>query len=141
MKTNTLVLLLQFAGILHVGLVCAGLLMPRVTNLSHHLAALPMFIRRLFWVYYTFIGLCLVSFGCLTLSLAGTLAEGTVLARSVCGFLAAFWTLRLLVATFIFDVSPYLTSVYWRLGYHATNLAFIYLPVVYFVAAWKGGQP
>ena len=140
MKTNTLILLLQLAGIMHLGLMCAGLMMPGVVNLRAHLGVLPAFIRRLFWVYYSFIGLCLVSFGCLTLTLAGTLAAGSVLARALCVFLAVFWTLRLIAATFVFDLRPYLTSVYRRVGYHVINIVFIYLPVVYVLAAWKGGR-
>lgn len=138
MNTSTLTLLLRFAGILHLGLLCAGLLMPGVVGLRAHLATLPSFIRRLFWVYYAFIGLCLVSFGLLTFTLAGTLAEGGTLPRALCLFLAAFWTLRLIAATFIFDLSPYLTNMHRRIGYHAINLVFAYLPAVYLLAAWKG---
>jgi hypothetical protein len=82
-----------------------------------------------------------VSFGCLTFLLAETLAGGSILARSLCLFFAVFWTLRLVAATFIFDLSPYLTNPYRRLGYHATNLVFVYLPVVYLLAAWKEGRP
>jgi hypothetical protein len=141
MKTNTLILLLQIAGIMHIGLIAAGLLMPRAINLRAHLAALPPFIRRLYWVYYSFIGLCLVSFGALSFGLAGTLAHGGPLARAVCAFLTAFWTIRLIAATFVFDVRPYLTNGLLRLGYHATNVVFVYLPVVYAFAAWKGGTP
>ena len=139
MKPLNLTLALQIAGVLHLGLLGAGLLMPRAVKLRAHLAALPEFIRRLFWVYYTFIGLCLVSFGLITFALAGTLAGGSALARVLCVFLAAFWTVRLIAATFVFDVRPYLTNALWRLGYHATNIVFIYLPVVYLWAAWKGG--
>ena len=141
MKTNTLTLLLQIAGVLHLGLLCAGAVMPRAVNLRANLAALPPFIRRLFWVYYSFIALCLVSFGLITVTLAGTLAAGGNLARAICAFLAVFWTIRLVAATFVFDVRPYLTSNLWRLGYHATNIVFIYLPVVYTLAAWKGVTP
>jgi len=141
MKTSTLTLLLQIAAILHLGLLSAGFMMPRVVNLRAHLAVLPIFIRRLFWVYYSFVGLCLVSFGCLTFTLAGTLAGGSILARALCVFFAAFWTLRLIAATFIFDLSPYLTNAYRRLGYQAINVVFIYLPLVYLLAAWKGGTP
>jgi hypothetical protein len=140
MNTSTLTLLLQFAGVLHLGLLCAGFMMPGVVNLRAHVAGLPNFIRRLFWVYYAFIGLCLVSFGLLTFTLAGTLAAGGSLARALCLFFAAFWTLRLVAATFVFDLTPYLTSAYRRIGYHATNIVFIYLPVVYLLAAWKGGK-
>ena len=140
MKPNTLTLLLQLAGLMHLGLLCAGLLMPGVVNLRSHLAGLPTFIRRLFWVYYAFIGLCLVSFGILTFALAGTLAGGNVLARALCLFFAAFWTLRLFAASFIFDLRPYLTNIYRQLGYHATNLVFAYLPVVYLLVALRGGK-
>lgn len=138
MKIN-LTLLLQIAGVLHLGLICAGALMPRVVNLRTHLAILPTFIRKLFWVYYTFIGLCLVSFGLITVAFADALASGGGLARAVCVFLAVFWMVRLVAATFIFDVRPYLTNALWRVGYQATNVVFIYLPVIYGWAAWKGG--
>jgi hypothetical protein len=139
MKTNTLALLLEIAGALHLGLIAAGLVMPRAVNLRSHLATLPPFIRRLYWVYYSFIGLCLLGFGSLSIGMAGALAAGGPLARAICVFLAAFWTLRLVAATFVFDVRPYLTSLWLRLGYHATNIAFVYLPVVYARAAWEGG--
>jgi hypothetical protein len=140
MKTTTLTILLQFAGLLHLGLICAGAMMPGVVNLPAHISGLPQFIRRLFWVYYAFIGLCLVSFGTLTIVFASTLAGGAPLARAFCLFLTAFWTLRLVAATFVFDLSPYLTNGWRRLGYHATNLVFAYLPVIYLLAAVKGGK-
>ena len=139
MKTTTLTLLLQIAGVMHIGLMCAGLLMPGVVKMRKHLAPLPPFIRQIFWVYYSFIGLCLASFGTITVIFAGTLAEGSPLARALCVFFTAFWTLRLFAGTFVFDMRPYLTNIYRRLGYHAMNIVFAYLPVVYALTAWKGG--
>jgi hypothetical protein len=141
MRTNILTILLQLAGILHLGLLCAGAMMPGVVDLRAHLRTVPRFIRQLFWIYYSFIGLCLVSFGCLTFVLAGTLAAGGILARALCTFFALFWTLRLIAATFVFDLRPYLTNVFRRVGYHAINIVFVYLPVVYLLAALKGGKP
>ena len=134
MKIN-LTLLLQIAGVLHLGLMCAGLLMPRVVGMRGHLAALPPFIRQLFWVYYSFIALCLVSFSIITIAFADTLAAGSNLARALCAFFALFWTLRLIAGTCVFDMRPYLTSSYRRLGYHAINIVFAYLPIVYALAA------
>jgi len=134
-------LMLRLAGLMYLGLICAGALMPRAVNLKSHLAPLPPFIRRLYWVYYAFIGLCLVSFGVLTFVFAGTLASGSGLARALCVFLTLFWTIRLIAAVFIFDVRPYLANGLWRLGYHATNVVFMYLPVVYAWAALRGGRP
>jgi hypothetical protein len=130
-----LTLLLQIAGVLHLGLMCAGLLMPRVVQMRSHLAPLPPFIRQLFWVYYIFIGLCLVSFSVITVAFAGTLAAGGNLARALCAFFAIFWTVRLIAATFVFDVRPYLTNGSRVVGYHAINIVFVYLPVVYAIAA------
>lgn len=138
---HNLILLLQLAGLMHLGLLCAGTLMPRAVNLKSNLAMLPPFIRRLFWVYYTFIGLCLISFGLMTFVFAENLAAGGALARALCAFLAVFWAIRLIAATFVFDVRPYLTNHFWRMGYHATNVVFVYLPAVYAWVAWKGGAP
>ncbi len=134
-----LVTLLQLAGIMHVGLIGAGALMPGVVGLRAHLAKLPPFIRRLVWVYYTFIGFCLIAFGSMTFFFADAMASGTPLARALCAFFCLFWMLRLVVATFVFDLRPYLTNRWRRLGYHATNIVFGLLPIIYGWAALKGG--
>jgi len=44
--------------------------------------------------------------------------------------LTLFWTARLAIAAFVFDVRPYLTSRFYRLGYQTMNLFFIYLVAV-----------
>src|SRR5262249_2995418 len=107
--TMNVTLLLQLASFTYLGLLAAGLLMPRVVGLREHLRVLPKFIQQLVWVYYSFIGLCLVSFGLGTFLLADQLASGTPLARAICGFLAVFWTARFVVGTFVFDLRAYLT--------------------------------
>jgi hypothetical protein len=139
MNTSTLTALLQIAAILHLGLLWAGASMPRAVDLWAHLATLPTFIRRLFLVYFCFIGFSLAGFGCLTFAFAPAMARGVPLARALCAFLAVFWMIRLFAATFVFDLKPYLTNGFRKAGYHALNLVFIYLPVVYFIAAWKSG--
>src|SRR6266516_4541383 len=128
MKLSTL---LQVAGVLHLGLAWAGATMPEAVNLRGHLAALPPFVRRLYWVYFTFIGLVLLGMGAITFLYAQAMASAEPLARALSVFLAVFWTLRLIVAAFVFDVRPYLTNWFYRLGYHATTVVFIYLAVIY----------
>jgi hypothetical protein len=108
----------------------AGALMPFATKLWTETKCLSPFGARLFRVYYAFIGLCLVSFGLGSWGFAAELASGAPLARAVCGFLAAFWTLRL-VAVCTLDVRPYLRNGWWRAGYHATNVVFCLLPFIY----------
>jgi len=75
------VLILKLAGLLHLGLIWAGATMPRTVGLRTHLAGLPPFIRRLFWVYYSFIGLLLFSFGLMTYAFAPEMAAGEPVAR------------------------------------------------------------
>jgi hypothetical protein len=129
--------MLRIAGILHLGLLVAGLMMPRVIGLRGHLSTMPPFVRQLFWVYYAFIGLCLVSFCAITIAFAETLASGTAFARALCAFFALFWTLRLIAGTFVFDLRPYLSNTYRRAGLAAMNVTFLYLPMVYAFAAAK----
>lgn len=133
------ILILKLTSLTYLGLLVAGLLMPRVVGLREHTRALPKFIRQLIWVYYTFLALCLVSFGLGTFLLAEQLASGTSLARAVCGFLAVFWSVRFVVGTFVFDLKPYLTSNWRRAGLTAANLVFTCLPIVYGWVAITGG--
>ncbi|MBL9201387.1 MAG: hypothetical protein JNL39_12825 [Opitutaceae bacterium] len=128
---------LKFAALTHLGLIAAGVMMPRATGLWRECAKLAPFPRTLFGVYYAFIGLCLVSFGLGSWLFAAELSSGTPFARAVCAFLAAFWTIRL-VAALLLDVTPYLTNVWWRVGYHATNVVFSTLPFIY---AWAAFAP
>ena len=134
-------LLLKLAALTYFGLIAAALLMPEVVGLREHLRALPDFIRKLFWVYYAFIGLCLVAFGVGTFALAEQLTSGTPLGRAVCGFLAVFWCVRFIAGTFVFDLRPYLTNRWRRAGLAAANLVFTCLPVIYGWVALKGGNP
>ncbi|PYK61114.1 MAG: hypothetical protein DME21_09985 [Verrucomicrobia bacterium] len=97
----------------------------------------------MFWVYFTFIGLTLLSFGGLTFFYAPAMASGEPLARALCVFLATFWILRLIVAVFVFDVRPYLANWFYRLGYYLTTAVFIYrLPFTrgpnYSSSHWRG---
>jgi len=139
MNTTTLTVLLQIAALLHIGLICAGASMPKAVNLRGHLSVLPPFIRQLFFIYFSFIGLMLVGFGSLTFIYAPAMAAGQPVARGLCVLLTAFWSLRLFAA-FVFDVRPYLSNWIYRLGYGSINLIFVYLVFVYVLAAWKGGR-
>ena len=135
------VIVLKVVSLGYLGLLAAGLVMPRAVGLRGHLAPLPAFVRQLFWLYYAFIGLSLVCFGLATYFLADQLASGTPLARAVCGFLALFWSLRLVAGTWVFDLRPYLTTRWRRAGLVAANAVFALLPVVYAWVALDGGHP
>ena len=124
-------LLFRFTALTYLGLLAAGLLMPGSVDLWNHTRELPPFIRQLFKVYYVFIGFILVSFGLITWIFAAELAAGSPLARGICLMMAIFWTIRLVVATCVFDVRPYLKTKWHHLGYAATNVVFGLLPFIY----------
>ncbi|HVU17979.1 MAG TPA: hypothetical protein VHD32_13720 [Candidatus Didemnitutus sp.] len=130
-----MILILKLAAVAHLGLIAAGLLMPQATGLWAETERLSPFGRGLFRTYYAFIGLCLVSFGLGSWIFAPELVSGTPLARALCGFLAVFWTIRLVAAVWVLDVKPYLTNGWWRLGYAATNVVFGLMPFCYAWAA------
>ena len=130
---TTEILLLKLAALTHLGLIAAGLLMPKVTGVWIDAKKMSPFAQGLFRTYYIFIGLCLVSFGLGSWIFAAELASGSTLARAVCGFLALFWTVRLAAAVWIFDVKPYLTDTWRKVGYQLTNIVFSSLPILY---AW-----
>ncbi|HAV63720.1 MAG TPA: hypothetical protein DCY13_15305 [Verrucomicrobiales bacterium] len=136
-----LIILLQIAGLLHLGLLVVGLMMPRVVDFDRHVASLPPFLRQLFRVYYAFIGGIIIAFGAISFFLAGQLVAGGPVATAMLLVMLIFWLARFAVALFVFDLSPFLTTRWRRIGHHTINLAFLYLPVVYGYALWKGIAP
>jgi hypothetical protein len=128
-------ILLRLAAVAHIGLLCAGVSMPLAVKMREHLKQLPPFLRQLFWTYYAFIGLCILGFGSFTFFYAKEIASGAPATQALCGFLSVFWTLRLFVAGFVFNMKPYLTNGYLKAGYLTLNLLFFYLIAVYTTAA------
>lgn len=124
-------LALQIAGLLQILLLSAGAMMIRVVNLAHHMKTLPVFHRQLFWTYLGFTGFTLFSLGLLTLLHAPELSQGRGLARGFNLFVCLFWTARLGVQFFVFDLRPFLTNRWLYAGHAALNLVFFYLPLIH----------
>jgi hypothetical protein len=129
--------LLRAAGVLHFGVLTASALVPRGLNWRENLASLHPFLRRMFWVYGIFIVLVIVSFGTLTLVHAPAMSAGDPVARWLCGFIALFWAARLIVQIFVFDARPFLTNWFYKMGYHALTVVFIYFVAVYGYTVFK----
>ena len=126
---------LIIGGVLHFVILIASALTPRVLDWRANLAALHPFLRRLFWVYGSFIVLVIISFGTLTLLRADELAADGRLARSVCAIIAIFWLARLTMQFFVFDARPFLTTMFRPVGYHGLTLLFCALVFIYGCAA------
>jgi hypothetical protein len=128
--------LVRLGGVIQLAILSASALVPGVLDWKAELRRLPPLLRQLIWVHGAFIVLIIVGFGAISACLAPQLTSGTPLARSVCGLIAVFWLARLGIQFFVFDAEPYLGRQLLRFGYHALTVAFIYLAVVFSMAAW-----
>jgi hypothetical protein len=128
---NHLETFLMVAGILHFGILIASALVPKVLDWRGELRKLPPLFAQLVWVHGGFVVLTIIGLGTISVLNAAELASGTLLARSVCGFIALFWGIRLAVQFFYFDATPYLTKLPLKLGYHALTVVFTCLTFIY----------
>jgi len=67
------------------------------------IAKLTRFNQKIFWVYAFYILFCIVSFAAVTWRLHDEFLAGAPAARCVAGFIASFWTIRVLLDVFWYD--------------------------------------
>jgi hypothetical protein len=127
-------LLLRLAGAAQLSILIASALVPFRLDWKKELASLPKLHLQMYWTYGGYIVLCIVAFGAGSLFLADELAAGTLLARCVCGFVAVFWGVRVLLQP-VFDAKPYLTAWWLKTGYHTLTVLFAALALTYGFAA------
>lgn len=127
--------LIFIAGLCHFGVLSAAALVPNRLNWKQELGKLPRLQRQMYWVYGGYVVLAIVAFGTMSVLLCGDLASGSVLARALCGYIAIFWGIRLVLQA-IFDVRPHLTTWWLRLGYHSLSVVFLSFAVIYGLAAF-----
>ncbi len=132
---NALQWLLIVGGVLHFGILVAGALVPVVLDFRRQLQQVSELLRQLVWVYAAFIFLSVLGFGLVSVVFAPALAAGTPLARAVCGYIAVFWLVRLVIQVFVYDARPYLSNWPLKVGYHGLTVVFTYHAVVYSLAA------
>jgi hypothetical protein len=133
----TLATFILLGGVLHFGILIASSLVPQVLDWRKDLASLSPVTRQLVWVHGGFIVLTIIGFGVLSVVFHATLADGSVLARGVCGFIALFWAARFALQFFLFHPTQYLTNWFLTIGYHGLTLTFAAFVAIYGYAAVK----
>ncbi|HJT34311.1 MAG TPA: hypothetical protein VJ783_19880 [Pirellulales bacterium] len=129
------VMWLRFGGIIQLGILTASALVPGKLQWRADLKNLPPLSRQLIWVHGGYIVLMIAAMGLISLCEAAQLADGSLLARTVCTFIAGFWLLRLAIQLFVFDGTPYLANRLMKVGYHGLTAAFVCLSAIYGSAA------
>ena len=125
--------LLGIGGLIQLGVLTASALVLGTLKWRKELAGLSTLSRQLIWVHGGYIVLTIAAMGLVSLCEAAELAGGSLLARSICMFVAVFWSVRLAIQLLLFDGRPYLTRRALKLGYHALTVAFAALSFIY---AW-----
>lgn len=123
------------AGVLQLCVLIASALVPLRLKWTTSLDGLPRLHRQLYWVYGGYVVLGIVANGLLCLANADALADGSRLSRSVCGYMAIFWGVRLSLQT-VLDVKDHLTTWWLTAGYHTLTLLFTLFTIVFLFGAF-----
>lgn len=134
--TSTLIFL---GGICHFGVLIASALVPFVLQWRTSLAPLRKLNRQLIWTYGGYVAGMILSFGILSVTAPQLLTDGSPLGRIVCGYIATFWGVRLMLQFFVFDSQEYLTKWWLTAGHHGLTVVFIFVTAVFTYAAIVGG--
>src|SRR5882672_5028157 len=122
--------LIFLAGVGQLGVLIASALVPFQLKWKTELLVLSRLHRQMYWVYGGYVVLAIAAFGLISLFNAAELAGGSGLARGLCGYIATFWGVRL-VLQWIFDVKEHLSTWWLKLGYYALTVLFASFTLLY----------
>lgn len=128
----------RIAGVMQLGILSAAAVLPGKLEWRKQLGLLSPLVRQLFVVYAVYVVTMIAALGLVSLTMADALVAPSTLARCVTGFIALFWTGRLLLQFFVFDVKPYVTNRWYALGYHALTVTFVYLSATFLWVTFFG---
>lgn len=115
----------------HLLVLVASVQVPDRLGWREDLQSLRPFNRKLLWTYGGFIVLTILAFGVMTAAYHGELLAGAPLAIGFCGFVAAFWTARLVVDAAYFSHDDWPEGVEFVVGHALLNSLFVLLVAIY----------
>lgn len=136
----------QIGGWSLVLLVVASLAIPRVLGWREQLAGLSPLMRELWWTYSAYVWASHAFFSVLLLCFAEWLTGGSGPALAVSIFMLSWWSVRLGLQWFGFDLREAQDTTAKRLAKHLLTLLFVGLVTLHagLVAwnlGWRGGLP
>jgi alginate O-acetyltransferase complex protein AlgI len=137
-------LALWLAGIGHFCILGASFQVPVRLGWKVDLAKLTAFNRKLMWVYAGTTLVTIIAFGVLTLFLHEEFLHGDRAALALAGFIAVFWTLRIVVDATYFTHSDWPAGFQFVLGHALLTALFAALALTYWavvvLGVMKGGR-
>lgn len=125
-----------FLGALQFSVLFASALVPFCLDWKKELQGISKLHRQMYWVYGGYVVLNIVAFGIISMVNAKEIAAGSLLARNFCGYVAAFWGIRLCLQP-IFDVKEQLNTWWKHVGYNLLSMLFITFTVWYAYGALR----
>jgi hypothetical protein len=122
------------AGIIQWVIVVANLFIPKKLGYGENLVKMSTIVRQVFIVHAVYIVGMLIGLGALSIWFAPELASGQGLGRFLSFLMAAFWVPRIFVQLGYYDAQVKKQN---RVAHYFFSLLFIYLGVVFTLAAWR----
>jgi hypothetical protein len=135
----TLADLFRAAGVGQLGILLASAQVPSKLNWRQDLAVLNRLHRQMYWTYGAYVVLGIVFLGGACVLCANELASGSRLALIVNAYGFVFWGARVALQ-WVYDIKPFLTARWMRVGYHVLTVAFVSLTVLYGIALARALQ-
>jgi alginate O-acetyltransferase complex protein AlgI len=127
---------LYAAALGHLLVLAASLQVPARLHWREDLAKLTRFNRKIFVVYSLYILLCIVSFAALTWRLHDSFLAGDPGARGLAGFIAVFWSARVVIDIVWYDAADWPAGNALVAGHALVSTLFCALATVYWFAAF-----
>ena len=115
----------------HACVLVAGAQAPARLGWREDTAKLQPFTRKVFWVYYVFVGMTVLAFGVLTAVLHDDMLRGDRGAVCLAGFIALWWTFRILVDVFVFRHAEWPPGRRFLVGHVLLDAAFVGMAATY----------
>jgi len=125
---------LFLAGVAQLAVASSSVFIPKLLGWREETKLLRPLTRQVFWTYSMYILSINTSFGLLALIAPHLLLDGSTLARVLCAFIAAYWTVRVTLQFTVYDRSA-VTRPLFRFAEAAYACAFAYTAVVYAMIA------
>jgi hypothetical protein len=119
--------LIQSAGAAQIVLALGSLAIPGVLRWNEDTKKLQPLTREIFWTYAGYIFTSHLCFGFLSLLLADSLVDGSPLAAAVTGFIAAWWSARVVIQFTCLDRSAAPPGAFFRVAEILLVLLFVSL--------------
>ena len=117
-------------------LVIASFWIPKVLGWKEKLAGLSPLMRELFWTYAFYILSMHVFMAILTLFFRDWFLSGTSAAAAVSGFICFWWTVRVYLQFFGFDLNEVEDTRFNRIAKHLLTLLFLCLMILFASLFW-----